>query len=591
MKFKIFSILSVVLCCFLAATATLIESDGFSELESLKLNFIEPLPKLIESSTITRYYNLELKVVKLSPDGYERPVWTANGQFPAPLIQANKGDRLVINVTNNFGEGTAIHWHGIFQRESNWYDGVPGQTQCPIPDGVSFIYNYALDQSGTYWYHSHFMTQYVDGFVGPLIILDPDDPYKNSYQEDYVVLISDWYHSLSSLLLAQRLAPHYLGFSPYPDSVLISGLGQYNCSSPAAGENCNPNVPLPAYNVQKGKKYRFRIINTSALALSTFSIDNHPLSVIEVDGIPVKRAKAVNILQIHVAQRYSVILTANQPVANYYIRASIIDTCLLPRTTETINYNSSINYNATGILHYYGAESNKPTSTPYPVTMQSCGDLDPSVIRPYNNCPAPTNVTNEFVFNITFDRSENDIGILGINFSTYIPTFDNPTNQRIIGKENYKDFEKDQNAFGYDIPYGCVQITVLNNLIVNHPFHLHGHTFWLVASGPGPFLSNITTYNLENPVIRDTTNILPGSHIVIRYLADNPGVWAFHCHIEWHVSSGLVAQLIERPSEFSNQTLPEDVRALCSRYKKQKRLATLPRNSMVKRVHMYRKVK
>ncbi|RHZ48708.1 hypothetical protein Glove_543g76 [Diversispora epigaea] len=597
MKFKIFSILGVALCGFLATTAAPVESEEPNELEPRfypKSYIFDPLPKLTESSPTTRYYEFELKVKKLSPDGFERPVWSVNGQYPGPLIQANKGDRLVIKVINRLGDPATIHWHGIFQRGTNWYDGVPGQTQCPIPNRVSFTYNYTLEQSGTYWYHSHFLAQYVDGLLGPLIIQDPDDPYKNSYQEDYVVTISDWYHSPSAPLLVQRTAPHYTGFNPYPDAALISGRGQYNCSSPAAGKHCNPNVKPATYNVQKGKKYRFRIINTSAYTYFTFSIDNHPLQVIEVEGTPVKQANTstVTVLPLHTAQRYSVILHANQPIGNYYIRANIIESCLAPRTNNTINYNSSINPNATGILHYIGADSySKPTSTEYPVTFTLCRGIDSSAIRPYKPDPAPANITNSFVLNVTFAPNDDDVGLFKINNSTFEPIFNNPTNERIMLKEDYTGFEKTQNAYGYDVPYGGVEIILLNGGLANHPFHLHGHAFHLCGVGQGIDINNLTTRNLIDPVVRDTVIVPPQSHIIIRYVADNPGVWAFHCHIEWHVELGMVAQLIERPTEFSNRTLPDDVRALCmqydSYYKKQKRsTAALPRGSMVKRIQI-----
>ncbi|RHZ82297.1 hypothetical protein Glove_109g260 [Diversispora epigaea] len=602
MKFRIFSILGVALCGFFAATATPIAPIELKESQELEPRFaprpyiFDPLPKLSDFTPTTRYFHFELKVVKLSPDGFKRPVWSVNGQYPGPLIQCNKGDRLVIRVTNNLGDPATIHWHGIFQRETNWYDGVPGQTQCPIPNRITFTYNYTLEQSGTYWYHSHFLAQYVDGLVGPLIVHDKDDPYLHSYHEEYVLTVSDWYHSPSAPLLVQRVAPHYTGGNPYPDAALISGVGQYNCSSPTADYYCNPNVPPPTYNVQKGKKYRFRIINTSAYAFFTFSIDNHPLQVIEVEGTPVKNAKAakVKVLPLHIAQRYSVILTANQPIDNYYIRASIIDSCLGAITNETINGNSSINFNATGILHYHGAGSKKPTSTAYPFTFPLCQDLNANAIRPYKDSPAPNNVTDKFVFSVTFNLNDDDVGLLGINNSSFVPTLNNPTSQRIMLQENFTDFDKDQNAYGYDTPYGCVQITLFNNQTANHPFHLHGHTFWIIASGPGVTMANISTskYNLKNPVIRDTTIVPANGHIVIRYIADNPGVWAFHCHIEWHVELGLVAQLFERPTEFSNRTLPDDVRALCMEYnshKKQKRLTTLPRDSMVKGMQLLEK--
>ncbi|CAG8767953.1 1120_t:CDS:2, partial [Dentiscutata erythropus] len=94
--------------------------------------------------------------------------WTVNGQYPAPIIQANFGDRLLINVTNKFGDPATVHWHGLFQNGTNFYDGPVGVTQCPIPNGVSFLYNFTLNQYGTYWYHSHITGQIIDGLKGPL---------------------------------------------------------------------------------------------------------------------------------------------------------------------------------------------------------------------------------------------------------------------------------------------------------------------------------------------------------------------------------------------------------------------------------------
>ena len=89
----------------------------------------------------TREYNFTLSEIQLSPDGVFRTMVVINGRFPGPLIRANMGDRLVINVQNSLPNGTAIHWHGLFQNGTNWMDGTSGITQCPIPPGTSFTYN------------------------------------------------------------------------------------------------------------------------------------------------------------------------------------------------------------------------------------------------------------------------------------------------------------------------------------------------------------------------------------------------------------------------------------------------------------------
>ncbi|CAI2177189.1 14738_t:CDS:10 [Funneliformis geosporum] len=150
---------------------------------------VSPTPlwnqNLIESRASepkTNTFNLVLKKVNLAPDGFTRIMSTINGQYPGPTIEVNKGDRIVMNIRNELEDPTSIHAHGIFQKGTPWFDGVPGQTQCEIPSDYEFTYNFTVpDQVGTYWYHSHDLMQYVDGIVGALI---PDNGLingKNNY--------------------------------------------------------------------------------------------------------------------------------------------------------------------------------------------------------------------------------------------------------------------------------------------------------------------------------------------------------------------------------------------------------------------------
>jgi FtsP/CotA-like multicopper oxidase with cupredoxin domain len=113
------------------------------------------------------------------------------GQFPGPLIECNSGDRLVIKVNNHLDQGAAIHWHGLWQNGTNWMDGTTGVTQCAIPSGGSFTYNYTVPyQHGTFWWHSHVAGQYADGIQGPLIIHDPTEGLADEYDEDVIVMIT-----------------------------------------------------------------------------------------------------------------------------------------------------------------------------------------------------------------------------------------------------------------------------------------------------------------------------------------------------------------------------------------------------------------
>ncbi|CAG8768208.1 31506_t:CDS:2, partial [Racocetra persica] len=334
----------------------------------------------------TKTFYLHLYKAKLSPDGFERVVWTVNGTYPGPALVITKGDRLVVHVINNLGEPTSvnftsdknikrdcsciqIHFHGFFQRGTNWYDGVPGQTQCPIPDNTTFIYNFTVpDQSA----------QYVDGVLGAIIVKDPDDPYQNDYDEDVVVLLSDWYHNETSTLLSYYLSPESEGTEPQPDNGLINGLNNYNCTWAPVSYciKCVDNADLSKFNFVPGKRYRLRVINTSF----TFSIDDHEMDVIEVEGMMTKR-HTIHRLIINVAQRYSVILTADKPVSNYWMRADLQIKCYYDSPIEIVHLNPYVN----AIVHYEGANHLNPTTKGWADNLnrlKNCIDLNTSNLKP-----------------------------------------------------------------------------------------------------------------------------------------------------------------------------------------------------------------
>lgn len=160
--------------------------------------------------------------------GVVRDMLFVNGKFPAPLIEVNRGDRIVANVTNQLkSNATSVHWHGLFQNGTNWFDGTAGVTQCGIPPGKSLVYNFTVpNQSGTYWYHSHYSTQYLDGILGPLVVHDPAEAQMRGvmYDEDRVVLMQDWYHDFSTASLANYLVPDNENVEPVPDNGLINGM-------------------------------------------------------------------------------------------------------------------------------------------------------------------------------------------------------------------------------------------------------------------------------------------------------------------------------------------------------------------------------
>ncbi|KAK7443247.1 laccase, multicopper oxidase, benzenediol:oxygen oxidorectuctase [Stygiomarasmius scandens] len=144
---------------------------------------------------ITDSGDLHIVNKKLAPDGFERDTVVAGtssdgGSMPGPIIRGKKGDKFSLNVIDElvdpaFVRTTSIHWHGLFQKHTNWADGPAFVTQCPIAPNNSFLYEFEVpDQAGTYWYHSHVGIQYCDGLRGAFIIDDPNDPQKHLYDVD-----------------------------------------------------------------------------------------------------------------------------------------------------------------------------------------------------------------------------------------------------------------------------------------------------------------------------------------------------------------------------------------------------------------------
>lgn len=278
---------------------------------------------LARAATVT--YDFNITWVTANPDGLlNRPVIGINGQWPLPYITATIGDRVVVNVLNQLGnETTSLHFHGIYQNGSTEMDGVTGVSQCPIQPGGSFTYNFTvslsntltqantnnlkIDQPGTYWYHSHETAQYPDGLRGPLIVNDPNSPYKGQYDEEMVLTVSDWYHDQVPKLMKSFISvTNPTGAEPVPKSALMNDT--YNLTTP----------------VEPGKTYMFRIINVGAFAGQYFWFEGHTMRIVEVDGIYTEAAEA-DLIYITAAQRYSVLVTMRNDTSTNYAFVGSMD--------------------------------------------------------------------------------------------------------------------------------------------------------------------------------------------------------------------------------------------------------------------------
>ncbi|KAK3489749.1 Cupredoxin [Neurospora crassa] len=508
----------------------------------------------------TVVYDFNVSWITANPDGLaERPVIGINNQWPPPRIDVQVGDRLIVNLHNSLGdEDTSLHFHGLFMNGSNHMDGPVMVTQCPIPPGASFTYNFTVDQPGTYWYHSHNKGQYPDGFRGPLVIHDPKAPFE--YDEELVLTVSDWYHDRMSLLQPRFMSKYNpTGAEPVPKSALM---------------NDTQNLTMP---MVPDRTYLFRIANIGAFAGQYIWVEDHTITVVEMDGVYVHPTET-NMVYVAAAQRCSFLLTAKKETSRNFPIIASMDTTLFDTIPD------GLNTNVTSYLLY-----NPTAPLPLPTPLDSLTPLDDTLLLPQDNLTTLPSPDQTITLNVTMNNLASGANYAFFNDITYVPPRV-PTLYTVLSSPNSSssssqdmDLTTNPSIYGtYTHPFilshnSIVQL-VLNNLDSGrHPFHLHGHQFQILhrsgadegtwSPSSSSSTSSFSTSNGSNhtaPMRRDTLVVEPNGNAVIRFQADNPGVWLFHCHIEWHMISGLAVTFIEAPSVLQQTiTLPADHLAAC----------------------------
>lgn len=499
----------------------------------------------------THTINWRVTAGKRRPDGVLKRVYLINGLFPGPTIEARSGDRLVIQVENALqdGDGLSLHCHGLLMRGSNEMDGAVGLTQSPILPGATFTYNFTIDpeQHGTFWYHSHFAEQRADGLYGGLIVHKPHrERQPADVDAEHLMLIGDWYHRTAAQALEYYMHPGAFGLETVPDSILVNGEGAYRCSDavPARPVDCEnrTTAAMQTLDVNASEKNVLRIVNVGAYAGFELSVPGAVLTALTVDGgHDVKGSVSKTIGFLHPGERVNLLMEQSS------VETQSQTDLMVTLDERPFKYDNL----ALTSTHSFPVQwRGKPTQRS-PVERAVFERFDMQDVTAAHDQSGTLPKTADHILTLytltqKLAHLENEPHGF-INNTMWMPQSPPLTD---LSRDKW-----DKQQFVPFIEYKAdspiwVDI-VLNNLDEDwHPFHLHGNDFWVVsqyssslnwgsynpygdAKPPGG------EYDLVGATKRDTFYVPRRGYAVLRFRADNPGLWMFHCHVLWHQASGM----------------------------------------------------
>ena len=540
--------------------------------------------------TSTIRFELDLTWESVSPDGYQRNGILMNGQFPGPVLELHEGDNVEFLVHNHLPFNESIHFHGIEQYKTPWSDGVPGLSQNPIHPGESFLYKWTATQYGTYWYHSHDSFHISDGLYGPILIHPSSDeptPFGSISNDAYdirlmqqaecnptPVILSDWTHFTSDEFLNIEKQANIDNFCI--DSVLVNGIGSEIClpqseinalTNPILapllnGTTLTPKGCIPATNpiAQGNFTHDFNklpptafdicqpstggtevievdakdgwasinLISAASINVYTFSIDEHPMWIYEVDGRHIE-PRLVDAVTIENGNRYSAMVKLDKTPGEYTIRVA----------------NAGLNQLISGFATFaYKGSNQKFDSTPFinyaaVNTTPSVVIFDDTTIKPFPPTrPAPTSdVTYHLMidqFGAPWKWTLSGKESFGLDLENQTPLLFDPTSPEAKNQNLTITTKMGQ--------WVDIIVQVAFPLQPPHALHKHSNKAYIIGAGVGAFNWSTVAeamqeipqfFNLENPPFRDGFTTIPTltepTWIAIRYLVENPGCFLFHC--------------------------------------------------------------
>ncbi len=445
-------------------------------------------PSSILAAPAHHLYPGPARVPLLGEGEPETEVWGYGGTVPGPEIRVRQGERVAVKVTNGLADPTTVHWHGI--RATNAMDGVPYLTQPPIQPSGSFDYDFESRDAGTFWYHPHVNSaeQVGRGLAGPLIVEEPKPP---EVDRDIVWMIDDWQIGKDGQL---------------PPFGAMRDLGHGGRFGNIA--TINGAVPKPL-SVRAGERLRLRLINPANARVFGLTFNGHAPWLMAIDGHPVRPRKI---------EQDRIVLAPGS-------RADlIVDMTGKPGEEFDITdtYYPRMTYRLTKIV--YRDETPLRTETlpdpaplpPNPVTAVNLVDAERMDLTFQGGAMGNLREAEYKGEIMSLRDLVMQHGMFWAHNGVVIP----PIEEGDIGKPLF-EFKQDRSYI----------LHLTNDTAFDHPVHLHGHSFHVIA---------LNGKAVDEPIIQDTVLIQPGQRVDIAFVADNPGDWAFHCHVLEHAQAGMM---------------------------------------------------
>ncbi|WP_434149269.1 copper resistance system multicopper oxidase [Methylocaldum gracile subsp. desertum] len=532
---------------------------------------------------------IDKKAVNLT--GRERTAIAANGSLPAPTLRWREGEEVALRVTNRLDEPTSIHWHGIVLPYD--MDGVPGISFPGIPPGETFSYRFRLSQSGTYWYHGHSAMQEQLGLMGAIVI-EPAKGEAHAYDREYAVMLSDWsdenphrvlsklkkqsdyynfqkrtvfdfFRDLSGKGVKETMADRLAWGEMRMDPTDIADVTGYTYTFLVNGQG--PEANWTAL-FKPGERIRLRFVNAAAMTHFDVSIPGLKMQIIQADGQNVEPVE-VDEFRIAVAETYDVLVEPREPQA-YTIFAEAMDRSGYARATLAPRRGMRAEVPAlrprplvtlAEMAAAHGMEHGSAAGGPHAAMKHmpekehrtngheghDMAGMDHSAMPEMNHAMSP-HAGHEG--HAVAEHAEERVGA-GHRVLSYADLksaekhadWREPDREiilRLTGTMNRYIWsingQKYSEAEPIRLKYGeRVRFTYINETMMNHPLHLHG--MWQdLDNGKGPF----------NPR-KHVVNVKPGETVHVDVPVDAPGEWAFHCHLVYHMETGMFRKIIVEP--------------------------------------------